>query len=161
LRLDLGRVPCSAIAIVDEAQAFEGEAVVDFGDVLRLGGNEVRKAPGGNAFCLGAELGDHALENRVDQTDVAPKQANLEIVDGVGSDDLGGAADFHARQTRGAGEQRLCRDVEAGGDRSAEKFALAGDNVEVGGRAKVDDDGGSSIFVKRADAVGDAIGANF
>ena len=149
------------IAIVDEAQAVEGEAVVDFGDVFRFAGDEVGEAAGGNTLCFRAELGDHALEDRIDEADVAPEQTDLEIVDGVGPDDFCGTANLDTRQTRGAGKEGFGRDVEAGGDGSAEELTFAGDDVEIRGGAEVDDDGGASIFVERADAVRNAIGADF
>jgi hypothetical protein len=60
----------------------------------------------------GAEFGDHAFEDAVDQADVAVVEADLEVVDGVGADDLGGLADVDAGQAGGAGRRgrrRRCR----------------------------------------------------
>ena len=51
--------------------------------------------------------------------------------------------------------------LRPGRDGAAEEFAFLETNVEVGGGSEVDDDGGTSIVVERADAIGDAIGADF
>ena len=161
LRFGVRRDARGAIAIIDEAQAFEGEAVVDFGDIFRFASDEVGEATGGDAFGFGTELRDHALEDGIDEADVTPEEADLKIVDGIRADDLRGAANFDAGQAGSAGEEGFGGNVEAGSDGSAEEFALLRDDVEVGGRAEVDDDGGTSIFVERAHAVGDTVGADF
>ena len=101
---------------------------------------------------VGAELGDHAFEDAVDQADVAVVEADLQVVDGVGADDLGGLADVDAGQARGAGEESVGGDAEAGGDGAAEVFAAGTDDVEGGGGAEVDDDDGDGarLILKRS-----------
>src|ERR1700744_5657670 len=98
-------VPRAAIAIVNEAQPLEREHVVHLRDVLRLARDQMRQSTGGDALCVRAQLGDHALEDRVDQPDVPPEKADLQIVDGVRADNLRRPANLNARQTRRAREE--------------------------------------------------------
>ena len=107
-------------------------------------------------------------EDAVDEADVAVVEADLEVVDGVGADDLGGLADVDAGEAGGAEEERVGGDAEAWSDGSADVFAARGDDVEGGGGAEVDDDdGGPSFFgdvfeeVEGGDAVDDAVCADF
>ena len=112
---------------------------VDLADVLGAAGDEAREAAGGDGAGVGAELGDHAFQDSIDEADVAVVEADLQVVDGVGADDLGGLADVNAGQAGGAVEEGVGGDAEAGGDGSAEVLAARGDAVEGGGGAEVDD----------------------
>jgi hypothetical protein len=47
---------------------------------------------------VGAHALDHAGEDAVDEADVAVVEADLDVVDGAGADDLGGLADLDAGQ---------------------------------------------------------------
>ncbi len=113
------------VALVDDAEAGEGEAVVDGGEVLGAGGDERGEAAGGDDPGVGAELGDHAGEDAVDQADVAVVEADLHVVDGVGADDLGGTLDVDAGQAGGAGEEGVGGDAQAGSDGAAEELAAS------------------------------------
>src|SRR6185312_13294789 len=154
------RMSWPAVALIDETQSLEGEHLVDFGDVLRLARDEVREAAGGDAFCLRAEFGDHALEDRVDEAEVSPEEADLQVVDGVRPDDFCWAADLDAGQARSAREQCFGGDVESGRDGAAEEFAFSRDDVEVRCGAHVDDDGGAAVFVEGADTIRDTVCAD-
>src|ERR1700679_2753979 len=132
------------IALPDEAEAVEGEGLVDLLDEAGVGGDEPGEAAGGDGFGGGAELGDHALEDAVDLADGAVVEADLDVVRGVGADDLGGLFDFDAGEAGGAGEERVGGDADAGSDGAAEKLALGGDYIERRSRADVDDDGGAA-----------------
>jgi len=154
------------VALVDEAEAAEGEQFVDLGDVLGTAGDETRESSGGDGLGIRAQLGDHAFEDAVDQADVAVVEADLEVVDGAGADDLGGLADVDAREAGRAGKQRFGGDPETGGDGSAEELAFGGDDVEGGGGAEVDDDDGR-VRARRIleelvgrDGVDDPVGAD-
>ena len=72
-----------------------------------------------------AKLGDDALEDAVDQADVAEVKAALQVADGVGADDLGGALDVDAAEPRGAVEERIGAEAEAGRDGAAQILARA------------------------------------
>src|ERR1700683_970067 len=150
-----------AIAIIDEAQAFERKLIVHFRDVFRFASDQMRKAAGGDALCLAAQFCDHALENGIDQSDVSPEEADLQVVDGVCADDLCGTPNLYAGQTRCAGEESFRGDVESGGDRAAQKFAFLSAPIKICCGAEVDYEGRSAVFVKRAYAVGDSVSAHF
>ncbi len=108
-----------------------------------------------------AELGHDALEDAVDQSDVAVIEAGLEVGDGVGADDFGGALDVHAAEAGGAGEQGVGADAEAGGDGAAEVFAACGDDVEGGRGAEVDHDARAAVALEGGDGIDEAISAQF
>src|SRR5580700_11337810 len=141
--------PGSAISLIDNAQTLKGERVVDLRNVLRFMRDQVRDTTCGDAPGVGAQPGDHALENAVDQANVAVKETNLQCLNGVGTNDLGRLADFDAWQTRGTGEERFGRDVKAGGDGAAEELSFAGDNIKIGCRAEIDDDAGATVSLIR------------
>ena len=77
-----------------------------------------------------------------------------------------GLAHVHARQARGALEQRVGRDVHARADDAAQVLAARRDGVEGGGRAEVHDDQraraavAAAVALVRRHAVDDAIGAD-
>src|SRR6185437_14316401 len=90
-------------------------------------------------------LGQHALEDAVDQTDVAVEKAALQVCDGIGADDAGRTFDVHASQLGCAGEERVRGDAEPGSDDATDIFAARGDDVESSSGAEVDDDDGTAI----------------
>src|SRR5438874_5162977 len=126
-------VAAVTVALIDEAEAGEGEVFVHLRDVAAARGDEAREAASGDGAGVGAELGDHAREDAVDQADVAVVEADLEVVHRASADDLGGLADIDAGQTGGPGEEGIGGDAEARRDGSAEELAAAGDTVEGGG----------------------------
>ncbi len=87
-------------------------------------GDQLRKAACGYGLSSGAEFGDHAFEDAVDQTDVAVIQADLDVVDRSCSDDLRGLLDIDAGKTRRSGKQRIRGDAKAGSNCAAEKLAF-------------------------------------
>jgi len=80
----------------------------------------VRETPGSDDTRLRAQLGDDAVEDAVDQADVAVVEAALQVAHGVGADDLGGALDVDAAQPCGAGEERFRAEPEAGRNDAAQ-----------------------------------------
>ena len=62
---------------------------------------------------LRAQLGKNALEDAVDQADVAVVEAALQMPHGVGADHLGRALDVDAAQARGARKQRIGAESES------------------------------------------------
>src|SRR6185312_10320941 len=149
------------VALPDEAEAVEGEHVVDRADVLASAGDQLGKASGGDGFRVGSEFVDEAFENPVDQADVAVIKTDLDVVGGGGADDFGGLLDLYAGKAGGAVEQRVGGDAEAWCDGPAEKLAFAGDDVESGCGAHVDDNSRSAHHVECGDAVDDAVGPDF
>jgi hypothetical protein len=99
------------------------------GDVARVRGDLARQAAAGDDARRRRDLlrpaRRDALEDAVDEADVAEVEAALQVADGVGADDLGGALDVDAAEARGAGEERIGADAEAGRDGAAEVLALA------------------------------------
>ena len=63
-------------------------------------------------------------------------------------------------QLRGAGEQRLGRDADAGRDRPAQVVAVRRNRVEGGGRAEVDDAGRPAVKMFDRRGVGHPVGAD-
>ena len=72
-----------AVALEENAQAVESEQVVDLLDVTRVGGDEMREAAAGDdarrLVRLGAELGEDALDDAVDEADVSEVDAALQV----------------------------------------------------------------------------------
>jgi hypothetical protein len=145
-----------AVALEENAQAVECEQVVDLLDVARIGGDEVRKAAAGDdarlAVLVGAEFGENALDDAVDEADVAEVNSALQMADGVGADDLGGALDVDAVETRGAVETARRRS-----SRGRERWRRPGtrprgDHFEFGGCAEVDHDARAAVALVGGDA---------
>src|ERR1700678_1711841 len=107
----------------------------------------------GNDARLGAEFGDDAIQDAVDQSDVAVVKAALQMADGVGADDLGGPFDVDAAQAGGAGKQRIGTQAEAGGDDAAEILPAGGNDLKFRRRAEVDDDRRAPVFLEGGDGV--------
>src|SRR5580704_2891382 len=93
------------VALPDEAEAVEGEHVVDRADVLAAAGDEFGEAAGGDGFGVGAELADEALQYPIDETNVAVVEADLDVVGGAGADDLSGLLDLYTGEAGGAVEE--------------------------------------------------------
>ena len=111
-------------------------------------------------FSVALELLLHAGDDALDQPHVAEDHARLHGGDGRLADGGLGALQLDARQLRGALEQRLEGDADAGGDGAAHVVALAGDGVEYRGRAEVDDDQRRAVELDCGDGVDDAVGAD-
>ena len=97
----------------------------------------------------------------VHHIDRAVVEAGLHLLDGVASDDFSGILDFDAEKPRGSGKKCVRGDADAGNDRAAEIFAARGNHVDRGRRAEIDDDARAAVFLKRRDAVDDAVRADF
>ena len=78
------------VALPDEAQAGKREHVVDAVKVLGVRGNELGKAAGGDGLGVRAELGDETFQDSIHKTYIAVIEADLDVVRGAGTDDLGG-----------------------------------------------------------------------
>ncbi len=149
------------IAFPDDAEAFEGEVFVDGFDVARGAADQAGLAAGGDHFCFCAHHFFHALKDAVDHVGVAVEKAGLHGGGGVGADDFAGIFDFDAKEARGAGEERVGGNADAGAEDAAEIFAARGDGVEINGGAEIDDDARAAVFFEGGDAVDDAVGADF
>ncbi len=111
------------------------------------------RPPVAMTFGSHAQLGDHALQNAVHQPDVAVVKAALQVRNGVGADDLGGALDVHAAQPRGAREERIGADAQARRNGAAQVLALGRDHVEGGRRAEVHHDARAAVALEGGDGV--------
>src|SRR5262249_34456689 len=147
----------SSVPSVDDAEAVERQELVD-----GLDGGRVRRDQGGEA--AGREhagvavllLAD-AFHETVDQRRVAVRDARLDGVHRRAAEDLRGPRQLHAGQLRGAGDERIERDADAGHDHAAGVLSLRGDEVEGGGRAEVDNDRRARHALGGRDRVRDAI----
>ena len=111
------------VAVVDDLQSLQRQLGIDVVDVLALFGEQRRQAAGGDDVLeSGTSLLD-AREDAVDEAEVAEVDARLHVDDGVRADHASRALDVDARQSRGAGEQRLGGDVQAGRDDAADVLA--------------------------------------
>jgi hypothetical protein len=70
------------------SQAIQGEQVVDPGDVLRVVGDQVGQASGGDHRWRRIELLKNAREDAVHQPDIAVEDAALQICNSVGANYL-------------------------------------------------------------------------
>ena len=80
---------------------------------------------------------------------------------GVGPDDLGGALDVYAAETRGAVEERIGAEAEAGSDGAAHILAAPRDHFKLGGGAEVDHDARAAESLVRSDGVSETVCAEF
>ena len=122
--------------------------------------DERREAAGGDDGAGVAELGEDALDQPVDQADVAVDDARLHRVDGVAPDDLRRLGDLDARELGRAREERVGADLQARREDAAEVLALGRHAVEVRRGAEVDDDDAALGPLEARDRVGDAVGAD-
>src|SRR4051794_23140015 len=107
------RAGCT-VAFEENAQAFEREHVVNLRDIARVAADLSRQAASGDDLHFTAQFLHHALEDAVDQANVAVIQAALKVRDGVGADDLLRALDIDAAEPGGARKERIGADAEAG-----------------------------------------------
>ena len=91
---------------------------------------------------------------------VAVDRAGLDRLDRGLADHAAGLDQLHPAQRGGPAEQGVQGDLDAGHDGAAQVLALVRDDVEGGGGAEVDHDGGTAVQVVGAHRVGDAVGAD-
>src|SRR6266404_3682140 len=151
----------AGVPLPDEAQTFEREQIVHRLDVARTSTDERREPTGGDYLRRAAQFGNHAFEDAIHQSEIAVVQPALQVLDGVDADDTLGLAHFDALQARGAGEERVGGDADAGRDGAADVFALRRDDVEGGGGAEVHHDAWPAVLRESGHAVHDAVGADF
>src|SRR5438445_248653 len=77
-----------------------------------------------------ARLGEHAVDDAVDEPDVAVDDPGLHALHGVLADHALRPRELDARELRRVLEERLARDPDPGGDRAAQVFALRRHAVE-------------------------------
>src|ERR1700759_1507883 len=112
------------IAFVDKTQPSQGQHLVHCVDVLGSTRDQLCKTASGHSSGPGAEFGNHAFEDAVDQAYVTVIEADLNIVDSPGSDDLCRLFDIDSGKPGSSGEERTGRDAEARSDCAAEKLPL-------------------------------------
>ena len=71
---------------------------------------------------------------------------------------VGGGDEVDLHEPRGAGEERVHRDLDPGRENAADVLPVRGDDVEVRGRAEVDDDARRAVALARGDRVDDPVG---
>ena len=91
--------------IVDHTQTLQSEFEIDFGDVLRCGGDSVRQATGCHNLGFVAQLVEDALDQAVNASRLAVHHANLERISSIGSDCRTRVFQFYGTQQRCAGKQ--------------------------------------------------------
>src|SRR5947199_1278828 len=131
---------CLPVPLVDQLEAGQRQVGVDVADVFRAAGDQGRLAAGGDDPLDVGDLGQQALEDAVDEADVAVVDAGLHGGGGVAADQLGGLADVHPVETRGVREEGFGRDADPGRDDPPHVLPRRVDHVEGGGGAEVDHD---------------------
>ena len=101
-----------------------------------------------------------ALDETLDQPDIAPEYAGLHGWHGAPPDHGWRAPDPDTRQLRRRHVERPQRQIDAGRNHTTAVVAQPIDDVEGSRRAKVEDDQWRLVAVLRGDRVGDAIGAD-
>ena len=123
--------------------------------------DELGQAAGRDAGAPGLELarGSRA-DDPVDLSGEAVDEAGLEAADGRLADHARRRDEVDLDEARGAGEERLHRDLDPRREYAADVFALRRDDVEVRRGAEVDDDRGRAVALLRGDGVDDPVGAD-
>src|SRR5581483_9719132 len=135
----------SGVQLVEHAQTLEREVLVDLLDPARERRDRRREPTRRDDPRLRRELRQDPREQALHESDVAEDDPGAEAVRGVLADRGGGRRERDAKEPRRSSEQRLRRDLEPRGERSAQEVAFLGDDVEVRRRAEVDDDGGPAV----------------
>src|SRR5882724_10243379 len=120
----------SSIALVNNAEPVERQELVDRLDGGGDRGDEGGEAPGGEGAGLRVVLLADALDQPVHQRRVAVGHARLDGVGRVAPDYLRGPDELDARQLRGAQEEGVERDADAGHDDAAGILPARGHVVE-------------------------------
>src|SRR5258707_5347905 len=92
------------ISIVDDAQTFQGQKLIHLVNAIALRSDHRREPTGRDHFGVDVVFLLNALDDAVDQSDIAVKNAGLNRVDGVPADDVFRLDDFNTRQLRSAFE---------------------------------------------------------
>jgi hypothetical protein len=115
----------------------------------------------GNHLGLLPQHCTEAVEHAINRIDRAVKQAGLHTVDGVRANHPLGFADFHARKFRCALKKSFRCDPDSRHNDPTQVLALSRNAIERDGRAQIDDDARTAIFLKSGDGIRDAIGPQF
>ena len=157
-RRDTRRGALAALALVHEAEPLERE----IGHVLveRLGvrHDQLGQAAGRDTRALAAELGAHARDDAVDLAGEAVDDAALKRVHGVAPDHGRRARRGRPREPRGAAEERLHRDLDAGREHAADVLARAETASKFVDVPKSTAMHGAADERERGDGVDDAVG---
>ena len=106
-----------------------------------------------------AELLAQPPDDRVHLAREAEHHAGLDRLLGALADRVARLLDVHSRKARGAGGQRLERDLDPGRDHAAEVLALGGDHVVVDRGAEVHRDARAADALVGGDGVHEPVGA--
>src|SRR5258708_36027996 len=112
-RLASGLASCCCIPLPDNAQAVEGEKVVDRLDVFRSGADQRAQAASGNHFGVASQLGEQKIENAIHQAEVPVVEPGLQTAHSSRADNSLWFANLHPRQARRALEERVGGDAQA------------------------------------------------
>src|SRR4029079_8480395 len=128
------------IASVDQPETVERQELVDGFDGARLGREQRAVAAGRDDACARGDLAANAIDQPVDERDVAVDAPRLDRVHGRLADDLRRLHELDLRELRRLRAERVERDADAGRDHAAEILALLRYAVERRRGAEVDDD---------------------
>ena len=101
------------------------------------------------------------VDDAVHQVCEAVEEPCLHGLRGVRGNDFARIANLHAPEPRRAREKRIRGNADARHQRSAQIFAVRGNDVKVDGRAEVHDNARPAVFGECRHAVRDAVGADF
>src|SRR5688572_22327634 len=146
---------------MNQAEPRQGQQGIDLFDALGTASEELGQPSGRDDAGLVADLFRDAVDQSVDEREIAEVEAGLDGTDGRLADDPVGPPDLDPPQPSGALEERLRGDRDARHDDSARVLPLLGDDVERGRRSEVDDDAGAAQPLVGGDRVDDAVRADF
>ena len=150
-----------SIAFPDAAQSFQGQigfnglqdgAFRGDGGGVPTGGNDLNTLPSGRRHLQG-----HAFQDAIYQAGIAEEKPRLHGGDGVPSDDVAGAGNFHPGQLGGVLKQRLGSNSNPRRNDTSYIFATDADGIEGGRRTKIDHHGGAAVAGERGHGVDNAI----
>src|SRR5579875_2204347 len=150
----------SAVAVVDGPQAIKGQPGLVVVDDVRRSQHPRRKPPGRNDGGPAAHFGLQPGANAFHQGAITKKNARLELLYCVFSEDALRRRDVYARQHGGTLAQRVERDLEPREKHPPYVLPLFSHDLEVRGCAQVDNDSWASIELERCHGVGDPVGAD-
>src|SRR5688572_15958793 len=146
---------------MDQAKARQGQEEIDLFDPFGSPPEELRETARRDDPGLLADLARDAVDQAVDEREVAEVEAGLDRAHRRLADDPLGATDLDSPESRRALEEGLGGDRDARHDDPARVLPLLGDDVERGRRSEVDDDAGAAQPLVGRDGVDDAVRADF
>src|SRR5262249_56902831 len=134
-----------AVPFPHEVKALQREERIDLVDRPGVRGDQVGEPAGGDRGRVAAELGPDVADDPVDLAGEAVDDPRLERGDRRLPDHRLRPDEVDLAEARRPGEERVHRDLDARREYPADVLARGRHDVEVRGRAEVDDDAGRAV----------------